>query len=67
MTEETQDQLSIKEGGIRLLALGEIMLAQSAFKSIIEYLKVWIHRESYLPFNLQNRNAAMTHSGEIYF
>ncbi|EIZ9238489.1 hypothetical protein [Cronobacter sakazakii] len=49
MTEETQDQLRIKEGGIMLLAPGEIMLAQSAFKSIIEYLKVWIHRESYLP------------------
>ncbi|EOW6848416.1 hypothetical protein ACOZ2B_003479 [Cronobacter sakazakii] len=49
MTEETQDQLSIKEGGIRLLAPGEIMLAQSVFKSIIEYSKVLTHRESYLP------------------
>ncbi|EOE5650288.1 hypothetical protein ACSSQ8_003080 [Cronobacter sakazakii] len=49
MTEETQDQLRFKDGGIRLLALGEIMLAQSVFKSTIDYSKVWIHRESYLP------------------
>lgn len=49
MTEETQNQLRFKDGGIRLLALGEIMLAQSVFKSTIDYSKVWIHRESYLP------------------
>ncbi|TQQ86544.1 type IV secretion protein Rhs [Cronobacter sakazakii] len=67
MTEETKDEFRIKEGGIRLLTPGEIMLAQSVFKPTIDYSKVWIHRESYLPFNLQNRNAAMTPNGEIYF
>ena len=67
MSEETQDQFNIKEGGIRLLTLGEIKLAQSVFLSTIDYSKVWIHRESYLPFNLQDKNTAMTPNGEIYF
>ncbi len=67
MTEETQDQFRIKEGGARLLTTGEIQLAQSVFLSTIDYSKVWIHRESYLPFNLQDKNTAMTPNGEIYF
>lgn len=67
MSEEAQDQFNIKEGGIRLLTLGEIKLAQSVFLSTIDYSKVWIHRESYLPFNLQDKNTAMTPNGEIYF
>ncbi|EOD3575769.1 hypothetical protein ACKTG8_003682 [Cronobacter sakazakii] len=49
MTEETKDEFRIKEGGIRLLTPGEIMLAQSVFKSTIDYSKVLTHRESYLP------------------
>lgn len=67
MTEETQDQFSIKEDGVRLLTAGEIQLAQSVFLSTIDYSKVWIHRGSYLPFNLQNEHTAMTPNGEIYF
>lgn len=67
MTEETQDLFKIKEGGVRLLTTGEIQLAQSVFLSTIDYSKVWIHRESYLPFNLQDKNTAMTPDGEIYF
>lgn len=39
MTEETQDQFRIKYGGIRLLTMGEIKLAQSAFASTIDYSK----------------------------
>lgn len=53
MADETQDGFRIKEGGVRLLTAGEIQLAQSVFLSTIDYSKVWIHRESYLPFNLQ--------------
>ncbi|MDT3611762.1 hypothetical protein [Cronobacter sakazakii] len=49
MTEATKDEFRIKKGGVRLLTLGEIMLAQSVFKSTIEYSKVWIYKESYLP------------------
>ncbi|HDI3031690.1 TPA: type IV secretion protein Rhs [Cronobacter turicensis] len=67
MTEETQGQFRIKYGGIRLLTMGEIKLAQSVFESTIDYSNVWIHWDSYLPFNLQNGNAAMTPNGEIYF
>ncbi|MCT4712263.1 type IV secretion protein Rhs [Enterobacteriaceae bacterium H11S18] len=67
MTDETQDGLRIKEGGVRLLTAGEIQLAQSVFLSTIDYSKVWIHRGSYLPFNLQNEDTAMTPNGEIYF
>lgn len=67
MTEETQDPSRIKEGGLRLLTTGEIQLAHSVFLSTIDYSKVWIHRESYLPFNLQDNNTAMTPDGELYF
>ncbi|MXG72454.1 type IV secretion protein Rhs [Escherichia coli] len=67
MTEETQDPFRLKEGGVRLLTTGEIQLAHSVFLSTIDYSKVWIHRESYLPFNLQDKNTAMTPDGEIYF
>lgn len=67
MSKETEDRLRIKEGGARLLTVGEIQLAHSVFLSTINYSKVWIHRESYLPFNLQDKNTAMTPNGEIYF
>lgn len=67
MSEETQDQFGIKEGGVRLLTIGEIQLAHSVFLSTINYSKIWIHRESYLPFNLQDKNTAMSPNGEIYF
>lgn len=67
MAEETQDQFRTKEGGIRLLTTGEIQLAQSVFLSTIDYSKVWIHCDSYLPFGLQDESIAMTPNGEIYF
>ncbi len=66
MTEETQDQFRIKEGGARLLTTGEIQLAQSVFLSTIDYSKIWIHRGSYLPFNLQDNNTAMTRTGDLF-
>ncbi|WP_390889740.1 hypothetical protein [Enterobacter sichuanensis] len=67
MTEKKQDKENLKEGGLRLLTTREIKLAQSVFASTIEYPKVWIHKASYLPFNLQNENTAMTPNGELYF
>ena len=67
MADETQDGFRIKEGGVRLLTAGEIQLAQSVFLSTIDYSKVWIHRESYLPFNLQDNNTAMTRTGRSIF
>ncbi|WP_455864775.1 type IV secretion protein Rhs [Pantoea agglomerans] len=67
MAEKKQDNDKLKKGGVRLLTTGEIQLAQSVFASSIEYPKVWIHKDSYLPFNLQNENTAMTPNGELYF
>lgn len=61
------DTDKLKEGGLRLLTPGEMLLARSVFSSTIEYPTVWIHRDSYLPFNLQNENTSMAPNGEIYF
>lgn len=59
--------IKMKEGGLRLLTSGEIALARGVFKNTISWHKVWIHHDSYLPFGLQSRNAAMAPNGEIYF
>lgn len=57
----------ITRGGLRLLTSGEISLAHALYGSSIRYNKVWIHRASYLPFNMQANNFAMTPNGEMYF
>ncbi|ATF93206.1 Uncharacterised protein [Cedecea neteri] len=57
----------LKRGGLRLLTTGEIALAQKIFASSIRYHQVWIHHGSYLPFNIQDNNTAMTPNGEIWF
>lgn len=57
----------IDRGGLRLLTLGEINLARTLYAFTIRYNEVWIHRSSYLPFNLQKNNYAMTPNGELYF
>lgn len=57
----------IKTGGVRLLTLGEINLAKTLYDLSIRYHEVWIHRGSYLPFNMQNFRTAMTPNGELYF
>lgn len=56
-----------KKGGLRRLRPGEINLASSLYGFSIHYNQVWIHRGSYLPFNLQNNNTAMTPNGEMWF
>jgi hypothetical protein len=56
-----------KSGGLRRLRLGEIALAQSLYQNSIHYNQVWIHRGSYLPFNLQDNLTAMTPNGEMWF
>lgn len=56
-----------EEGTIRLLTKGEIALARRVFRSTIEYHKVWVHHDSYLPFGLQNKKTAMAPDGELYF
>lgn len=57
----------LTKGITRLLTPGEITLAQSVFRETIQYNTVWIHNDSYLPFNLQGKNTAMTPNGELYF
>ena len=57
----------LKRGGLRLLTTGEIALAKNIFRSSIRYHQVWIHHGSYLPFNIQDNNTAMTPNGEIWF
>lgn len=55
------------EGGLRRLRLGEINLASSLYGFSIHYNQVWIHKESYLPFNLQSNLQAMSPDGEMWF
>ncbi|WP_191922574.1 type IV secretion protein Rhs [Pantoea agglomerans] len=55
------------ENSLRLLTLGEKNLAQVVFGSSIQWNKVWVHCESYLPFGLQGNFVGMTPNGEMYF
>lgn len=57
----------LRRGGVRLLKPGEIALAKTLYQSSIIYHKVWIHRDSYLPFNTQDNMTAMTPNGEMWF
>lgn len=56
-----------KENSLRLLTLGEINLGKIIFGSSIYWSKVWVHCESYLPFNLQGKFVGMSPNGEMYF
>lgn len=55
------------EGELRRLTIGEVALARSIFGNYINYSKVWIHYDSYLPFGTQDKYTAMTPNGELYF
>lgn len=57
----------IQPGGLRLLTMGEIALARSLYGFGIKYSRVWVHRESYLPFNIQPVDIAMSPNGEMWF
>jgi len=57
----------IHPGGIRQLTLGEIALARTLFGGNLIYSKIWVHRDSYLPFNMQPVDVAMTPNGELWF
>jgi hypothetical protein len=57
----------IVPGGIRQLTIGEIALAKTLYGYSIRYHLVWVHRESYLPFNLQPVDVAMSPNGEMWF
>jgi hypothetical protein len=55
------------EGNARPLTHGEIEMARQVFKSSIDYSKVKVHKEEWLPFGVQNDDTAMTPNGEMYF
>lgn len=57
----------IQPGGVRQLTTGEIALAKNLYGYSIKYSQVWVHRESYLPFNLQPVDVAMSPNGEMWF
>lgn len=57
----------MSKGSLRLLTSDEIALAKSIFRNLVIYSRVWIHHGSYLPFNLQGKNTAMSPNGGIYF
>lgn len=58
---------AIKAGGVRLITTGEIALARKIYGYNLWYNKIWIHRNSYLPFNLQPDDIAMSPDGEMWF
>ncbi len=57
----------INPGGVRLITMGEIALARSLYGYGLRYNQIWVHRESYLPFNLQPVDVAMSPNGEMWF
>lgn len=59
--------MSQTEGVLRRMTNGEIALAKTLYSEEINYAKVWIHCDSYLPMGLQSKNVAMTPNGEVYF
>lgn len=50
---------------LRRMTYGELTLARSIFENTIDYSKVWIHNEKYLPG--QGERTAMTPNGEMYY
>ncbi|WP_249221026.1 type IV secretion protein Rhs [Serratia rubidaea] len=56
-----------EEGRLRLLTLREVALAKTVFGGSIDYPRVWVHCDSYLPFGLQRSGTAMAPNGELYF
>jgi len=55
------------EGHLRKLTDGEIRLARNVFGNTVVYHRIWVHKESYLPFSLQGENYGMSPDGDIYF
>lgn len=55
------------EGEARPLTAGETAMARTLFAGSVDYGRVRVHNEEYLPFGLQPDDTAMTPNGEIYF
>lgn len=61
------DRTQKEEGALRLMTLGEIVMARRVFGDSIVYSRVWIHCDSYFPFGLQTPGVAMAPNGELWF
>lgn len=55
------------EGTARKLTSGEIAMCRPIFKDSIFYSEVYVHKEDWLPFGIQDKDTAMSPDGEIYF
>ncbi|EBS7636859.1 hypothetical protein CDR68_24680 [Salmonella enterica] len=53
------------EGLIRHLSSNEKAMSKTVFGDAINYATVWVHKESYLPFNIQS-GYLITPNGDIY-
>ncbi len=53
------------EGLVRHLSSNEKKISKAVFGNSINYAIVWVHKESYLPFNIQS-GYLMTPNGDIY-
>ncbi len=56
-----------QEGIHRPLTFGEVVLARTVYGNLINYSKVVVHCDSYLPFGLQSSDYGMTPNGELWF
>lgn len=56
-----------KEGTVRPLTIGEVAMARTMYSSFIDYNKVVVHCDSYLPFGAQPELTAMAPNGELWF
>lgn len=56
-----------KYGTLHLLTTGEIALLRPLYHDTIDYAKVWVHCDSWFPFNMQQEGIGVTPRGEMYF
>lgn len=54
------------QGNARKLTPGEVKMLRPIFKDSIFYTEVYIHREAFLPFGLQNKLTGMSPNGKLY-
>lgn len=56
-----------KYGTLHVLTTGEIGILRPLYLDTMEYNKVWVHCDSWFPFNAQQDGIGVTPRGEMYF
>ncbi|MGV4277502.1 type IV secretion protein Rhs [Citrobacter farmeri] len=56
-----------KYGTLHLLTTGEINMLRPLYHDTTDYAKIWVHCDSWFPFNLQQKGIGVTPCGEMYF